>query len=147
MSGLLGGGNGLNSGVIGNNSGRMKFGRDNFGAQSTGTIQVTGVTFRPSKLLVFSATVDSMFMSVGFASNEGVGNEGDATALGFRAKADDNWYKTSAVASGFGAQSGEDDNFMNVTFTSFDPDGFTLTRDVNGNPGDSPMHIAWIAFE
>ncbi len=147
MSGLLGGGVGCNSGVIGNQSGRIKFGRTHFTATSTGTVVVTGVTFRPTKLLVFLSTQDSMFMSVGFASNEGVGNDSDQIALGTRAKANDTYYGMSAVGSSFSNSSGADNNYQNVNFTSFDADGFTLTRVVTGSPGDSPSHITWIAFE
>ena len=148
MSGIIGGA-GSKSGVIGARQGsRMKFGRTHFTATSTGTVTVTGVTFKPTKLLVFQSTAGQIgFLSIGFASNEGVGNDDDAVALGTRTKADDSHYTMSAVGSGSNAESGADPNYQNVNFTSFDSDGFTLTRVVTGSPGDYPSHITWIAFE
>ena len=148
MSGIIGG-IGSKSGVIGARQGsRIKFGRTHFGPQTTGTVPVTGVTFRPTKLLVYMSTADARgVISIGFASNEGVGNDDDAVALGTRMKADDSYYNMGAVASGFQSTSGADTNYQNINFTSFDADGFTLTKVVTGAPGDNPTHLTWIAFE
>ena len=148
MSGIIGGA-GSKSGVIGARQGsRIKFGRTHFGAQTTGAVSVTGVTFKPTKLLVFVFQTGAKgAISIGFASNEGVGNDDDAVALGLRAFADDSYYNMSAVGSTFQVTSGGDPNYQNLNFTSFDADGFTLTRVVTGSPGDHPTHFAWIAFE
>jgi len=148
MSGLIGR-TGSKSGIIGAKQGsRIKFGRTHYAGNSTGTVTKTGLGFKPSKLLVFMTTLDSRGVtSIGFASNEGVGNDDGNVALGTIAQADDSYYTTISVATGFSAGSGADPNYQNTNFTSFDADGFTLTRALNGSPGDSPTHITWIAFE
>jgi hypothetical protein len=148
MSGLIGR-TGSKSGIIGAKEGsRIKFGRTHYAGNSSGTVTKTGLGFKPSKLLCFMTTADGRGVtSIGFASNEGVGNDDGNVALGTIAFADDYYYTTTSVASGFGSASGNDTNHQNTNFTSFDADGFTLTRAVNGSPGDYPTHLTWIAFE
>ena len=148
MSGLIGK-IGSKSGIVGAKEGsRIRFGRTHYNATTTGTVTKTGLGFKPSKLLIFQTTADGRGVtSIGFASNNGVGNDDGNAALGTRALADDNNYATISVASNFSSSSGNDTNHQNTNFTSFDADGFTLTRAVTGSPGDSPTHLSWIAFE
>lgn len=106
--------------------GNVKVGSTTYDVSTTGSLAVTGVGFTP-KLLILLAQLGSgtnSTLSVGFCTTDTVGSiSQDDAGKG--------WQETSKIATIWITAPGT--NAL-LAYSSFDSDGFTLTKSKNGSP-------------
>jgi len=140
MGGIIGSA-GSKSGTIGvRRSSRMEFGSTNFGAQTTGDASVTGIGFKPSKVLMFVGNFGgALWFSLGFSDGDvGKAVPREATA---------SYYQPNKLGTTFAHNTGDDTAYQAFTLVSLDHDGFTVNRTVVGSPGNNNTVLSYLCFE